>query len=96
MKLLDANKVRWLGGIGLGIVADQTLRDGWGALALLALGILGRWFLGKVASTLFDDELTAAKRFFSLKDPVKQSLWSHALDGHEGNWQDCEHEVCQL
>lgn len=96
MKIFDANKVRWAGGFGLGIVASQVFREGWGALALLALGIFGRWFLGRLLSALFDDELTAARKHFKFKDPVKAAIWNHANENHDGKWRDCTDPACVI
>lgn len=95
MKVLSPNNGRWLGGITIGVVIGQALHEGTGALALLAVGLFGKWLLSKVASTFFDDEITQLKERMKSKDPVKRQIWAHAKQ-HRGRFRDCREPACNI
>lgn len=94
--MIGPNGARWLGGICIGVVIAETFKAGVGAIILLACGLFGRWLLGKLAGTVFDDELAALKKRFALKDPAKQAAWAHGMEKHTGSFRDCRLPICNL
>lgn len=96
MSRLDPKHVWGLGGIVIGFVFADTVTGGWDSTILLVIGLFGRWLLGKIASTFFDEELKELKSMLSVNDQVKVAIWSHANDNHNGRFTACDHENCQI
>lgn len=94
MKLLQGNKIGWLGGFALGVLIADTVHDGWAAVVLLGVYMLGRWVFASIASMFFAEELTALKKVLAINDPIKRSIWNHVAAHHDGSWRDCQHTAC--
>lgn len=85
-----------LGGLVIGVTITDLVRTGWMAIIVFVLTIGGKWLLGKILGTVFDEEIAAAKTFLAINDPVKSAIWNHRGQAHQGKWQHCPESDCHI
>lgn len=85
-----------IGCIGLGVVLDQILRQGFAPLLLSLAVLFAKAVFSYVGKTFFQHEIDAVKAFlFVGDDPVKQTIWRvHRRQRHRLDFRRCQHPDC--